>query len=51
MAIAVSQSKYKRMKAEDEISDEILESLSLSLEVSLRIAVRLGLETREAVEQ
>jgi len=51
MAIAVSQSKYERMKAENEISDEILKSLLLSLEAVLRIVVRLSLETREAVEQ
>ncbi len=51
MAIALSQSKYEKMKAENKISDEILESLSLSLEAVLRMVVRLGLETREAVEQ
>jgi hypothetical protein len=51
MAIALSQSKYEKMRAENEILDEILDSLSLSLEAVLRMVVRLGLETREAVDQ
>jgi hypothetical protein len=51
MAIALSQSKYKRIKAEKEISDKILESLLLSLEAVLIIVVRLGLQTREDMEQ
>ncbi|KAH8772297.1 hypothetical protein BGZ57DRAFT_417003 [Hyaloscypha finlandica] len=51
MAIALFQSKYEKMRAENEILDEILDSLLLSLEAVLRMVIRLGLETREAVEQ
>ncbi len=51
MAMALSQSKYERMKAENEILDEVLESLLLSLEAILKMVVRLGLETHEEVEQ
>ena len=51
MAIALSQSKYKRIKAADEISNKVLKSLSLSLKAVLRIVIRLGLETRKAIKQ
>jgi hypothetical protein len=51
IVIALSQSKYKKIKAKNKISDEILKSLSLSLKAVLRIVIRLGLETRKAIEQ
>jgi hypothetical protein len=51
MAIAVSQSKYERKKAENKILDKIIESLFLSLGIVLKMVTRLGLETYKAVEQ
>jgi hypothetical protein len=50
IVIALSQNKYERMKAENQISDEILESLVLSLETVLKMVIRLCLEIYKAIE-
>jgi hypothetical protein len=51
VAIALSQSKYERKKAENEVLNEILQSLALSLQAVLRIVIGLGLETHKTMER